>query len=79
MVPAVSVNPGYTVPPITRPSGYLKTKQRKRCVIDDNYTSYAAAVTILGMSLDRIPSSIIEPVPKVVNSILCKKLKRKNE
>jgi hypothetical protein len=31
MLPAVNVNPGYTVPPITRPRGYLiKQKQQKK-------------------------------------------------
>jgi hypothetical protein len=30
MLPAVNVNPGYTVPPITRPRGYLKQKRQKK-------------------------------------------------
>lgn len=35
MVPAVSVSPGYTVPPMTRPKGYLQAwKQRRSCITD---------------------------------------------
>ena len=33
IVPAVNVKPGYTVPPITRPRGYLKQQQQKKSAI----------------------------------------------
>ena len=80
MIPLVTISPGYSVPPVTRPRGChvpTKTGCVSHCFCTSSFRLFRRLARFVNKLRDRVGGlTIIEPVPEAVKSILHKILRR---